>query len=56
MIKEFLHLGEKVENLASGTNYLIAFEQYNKFAAATDLIDRGYGKLNVDFLQVNLCA
>ncbi|MCQ2256151.1 MAG: hypothetical protein MJZ29_11720 [Bacteroidaceae bacterium] len=37
---------------ACGAGHLAGvFEQYNKLAAATDLIDRGYGKPNVDFLR-----
>ena len=37
---------------ACGAGHLAGvFEQYNKLAEATDLIDRGYGKPNVDFLQ-----
>lgn len=37
---------------ACGDGHLAGvFAEYNKLAAATDLIDRGYGKPNVDFLQ-----
>ena len=37
---------------ACGAGHLAkVFAQYNRLAAASDLIDRGYGKPNVDFLQ-----
>lgn len=39
---------------ACGAGHLAkVFAQYNRLAAASDLIDRGYGKPNVDFLQCN---
>lgn len=39
---------------ACGAGHLaMVFAQYNRLAAASDLIDRGYGKPNVDFLQCN---
>lgn len=37
---------------ACGAGHLAnVFERYGKLTAASDLIDRGYGKPNIDFLQ-----